>query len=309
MGASLSLRFLLLGLLPAIALLLYVEGQQYDPALIRFQSSPASAEGINDFFPDEIAEFKRSGRIRSFTKDNLYEYVNGHAEYFISSGFTSLSVGEYSLQHSTNGEPDVVIDIYDMGTSIQAFGILSDESGGQLSEISNGLSGFKTPLGLSFTKGQYFIKVSAYNENVSLDKITGSIERRIVAGSDPFPEFSHLPDIGEVVTTRFIKEDYRGLDFVKNVIEREYRVDGENIQIFVVTVEKREIYGLVTSFINYFRDSEIEFRELEMKGTKIYRIEDPYEGKWVLVPLKDKLFGIFGSFNDAMIDSIITGTG
>ena len=84
-----------------------------------------------------------------------------------------------------------------------------------------------TQQGISFVKGQYYVRIAAYNENVSLDLFTQYIDDRISAGSDPFPEFARLPDIGEVVQTRFVREAYRGLDFVNNVIEREYIVGGE----------------------------------------------------------------------------------
>ena len=73
-----------------------MEGQTYDPALIQFQSSLSQTDPALSFFPDKITEFSRIGQIRTFTKENLYEYVNGHAEYFISAGFSRLSVGEYS---------------------------------------------------------------------------------------------------------------------------------------------------------------------------------------------------------------------
>jgi len=132
-------RIILIGLLPAVALLIYFNGQSYDPALINFSKSQSVMDNMSGFFPDEIETLSRSGQIRTYTRENLYEYVNGHAEYFISSGFVKLSVGEYSM--NSKDDPDVVIDIYDMGKSIQAFGILSDESGGNTTDIHSGLTG------------------------------------------------------------------------------------------------------------------------------------------------------------------------
>ena len=46
-------RVLLIGLLPAVAILIYYEGQHYNPALIRFQLSPSAENNTPDFFPDE----------------------------------------------------------------------------------------------------------------------------------------------------------------------------------------------------------------------------------------------------------------
>jgi hypothetical protein len=307
MVLSKTYRVLLLGLLPLVALILYLEGQQYDPALIQFQSSQTGKDNMSSFLPREIAEFSQIGQVRSYARENLYEYVNGHAEYFISAGFIRLAVGEYSATGSEDNEPDIVVDIYDMGKSIQAFGILSDESGGSMSELRKGLTGFKTPLGISFVKGQYYVKVSAFDENVSLDTFTKTLESTLEAESDPFPEFARLPDIGIVVSTRFIKEAYRGLDFLNNVIEREYRVDGGAVQIFVVTGEKKEIKNLMESFIDFFGESDIHYSVTKKKGKQIYKVKDPFEGDWVMISLPDALFGIYGSFNDTIIDEIPSG--
>jgi hypothetical protein len=253
-----------------------------------------------------IARYNRIGQIRSYTKENLYEYVNGHAEYFISAGFISLAVGEYGTEVSEGNEPDVVVDIYDMGKSIQAFGIRSDESGGRFSDIQIGLTGFRTPQGVSFVRGRYYIKISAYNENVSMDIFIENIDSTIETESDPFPEFSRLPDIGDVVATRFIKEAYRGLDFINNVIEREYKIEGETVQVFIVTGEKRGIGKLAGSFIDYFRQSDIQYSVVEKKGKKVYSVKDPYEGDWVLISSPDTLFGIYGSFDDTTINALIS---
>jgi hypothetical protein len=305
MGLSKVYRVLLLALLPVIALLIYMEGQHYDPALIQFQSSESKRDSMALFFPGEIAGFNRAGQIRLFTKENLYEYVNGHAEYFISAGFIGLAVGEYGKAGYEETDPEVVIDVYDMGKSIQAFGVLSDESDGNLSEIRTGLTGFRTPQGISFVKGRYYIRISTFNEKIPLESLTERIESTIDTESEPFPEVARLPELGKVVSTRFIKEAYRGLDFINNVIEREYEVNGETVAVFVVTGGEEKIRKLVSSFIDFFRQSDIQYSVIEEKGRGVYRINDPYEGDWVLVSFPDALFGIYGSFDDTIINTLL----
>lgn len=295
----------MLGFLPAIALLIYIDGKDYDSSLIQFQTSQPDRESMTDLFPREIAGFRNVGSIRTYSKDNLYEYVNGHAEYFISAGFIRLAVGEYKASNSVGQEPDVVVDIYDMGKSIHAFGILSDESGGNVDEILPGLTGFRTPLGMNFATGHYYVRISSYNKNTPLNPFAESVNSKIDSGADPFPEFSRLPEIGEVVTTRFIKEAYRGLEFINNVIEREYRVDGKSIQIFIVLGNKEEINKLVNSFRDYFQASDIPFTVTDKRASNIYRIEDPYEGEWVMLPKTDALLGVYGSFDNSIIETLL----
>ena len=305
MVLSKTYRLLLIGLLPAVAYLIYIEGQKYDPALIRFSSSPAVRDNLTALFPPEIGKYSQIGPVRAYTKENLYEYVNGHAEYFISAGFTGLAVGEYGAAGSDITKPDVVVDIYDVGRSIQAFGILSDESGGNLSDLQDKLTGYRTPMGISFAKGKYYVKISVYNEKVSQETFIHSIASAIGPQADLFDEFSRLPDIGDVVATRFVKEAYRGLDFVNNVMEREYNTDGNTVRVFVIAGTKKETENLAGSFIDYFDQSDIPYSATETQGTKVYRVKDPYEGDWVLISSPDALFGIYGAYDDTMINALL----
>jgi hypothetical protein len=296
-------RIILLGLLPLAALLLYYEGQSYDPALINFSTSESSMDSLTGLFPFEIEPLSRSGQIRTYTRENLYEYVNGHAEYFISSGFVKLAVGEYSI--NSKDDPDVVIDIYDMGKSLHAFGILSDESGGNISDLHSGLTGFKTPQGIGFIKGQYYIKISSFSSAASPESIIESLDSRVSAGSDPFPEFASFPEIGQIVTTRFVKEAYRGLDFINNVIEREYNVNDKTVQVFILSEHSKIIKDIIKSFLKYFNDSDITFTESQENGKTVYQVSDPYEGDWVLIASPDTILGVFGAHNDTMIKALL----
>ncbi|UCH80316.1 MAG: hypothetical protein JSW20_11295 [Nitrospiraceae bacterium] len=296
-------RIMILAILPVVALLMYYRGQHYDPALLNFNPSSSVIDTITGFFPAEIETLTQDGQIRTYTRENLYEYVNGHAEYFISSGFIQLAVGEYST--GSNDDPDIVIDIYDMGNSIQAFGILSDESGGNITDMKSGLSGFRTPQGTGFIKGQYYIKITTFSRTVPVDNVMESLNSRISAEADPFPEFADLPDIGQIVKTRFIKEAYRGLDFVNNVIEREYSIQGKTLQVFILKTKKENIREKAASFISYFNDSDIDFTESKEGDKTIYKVSDPYEGDWVLISSPDTIMGIFGSYTDTLINSII----
>ena len=50
--------------------------------------------------------FTMSEPAREFDADSLYEYINGHAEYYLGAGFEGLSVGEYGA--GEDGQPKLV---------------------------------------------------------------------------------------------------------------------------------------------------------------------------------------------------------
>jgi hypothetical protein len=318
-------RVILLGLLPCIAAVLYIRGQSYDPALIDFKtaapqaaSAPAqpsdktiSATAVKDISTPEnlrlsgrpgIAGFRLLGEGRSYTKDDLYEHVDGHAEYFIGAGFMGLTVTEYGTSGSKSSQPDIQVEVYDMGKGIQAFGVLVDESGENPQAVSVGTMGFKTSGGVNFIKGHYYVKINAYNSKSPALKFAKEFSNTLSPGQDSFNKvFSRFPDLGKVEKTRFVKEGYRGLDFLHNVIERGYSVGGKKITVALMTGSEQEMKSLLASFMDYFRKSGIRYEKTGSNGSEAYKVIDKYEGDWFLIPGNSVIFGLFGTDDEGIL--------
>ena len=152
-------RIILVALLPLIAIIIYLEGQKYDPALIQFRPDEITQETSVSLFPSDFEGLTRTGPPRLYDKENLYEYINGHAEFFIKSGFLKLHVADYIKGGSSPEQPDAVVDIYDMGKALHAFGILADEAGDAPLDLDVGSMGFQTTQGMNFIRDRYYIKI------------------------------------------------------------------------------------------------------------------------------------------------------
>jgi hypothetical protein len=202
-------RILLIALLPIMAAVLYLEGQQYDPALIQFSPSEYGSGGEASFFPPEVAGYRRSGQLRRYTRENLYEYVNGHAEYFISAGFAGLTVGEYVREGGNPDQPEAVVDIYDMEKGIQAFGILSDEGGEDAENMEAGNMGFKTDQVVGFIKGRYYVKINRFDEQAPLEQLAREIDWWPPGSSRKPIEGSTLPTTSSNGNTASMAKGYR----------------------------------------------------------------------------------------------------
>ena len=70
---------------------------------------------------DWSVEWKWDGDPQYFYSENLYEYINGSADLYNSYGFQEL----VTINYAANEDQYVILDIYDMGTSLNAFGIFS----------------------------------------------------------------------------------------------------------------------------------------------------------------------------------------
>ena len=97
-------------------------------------------------------------------RDNLYDYINGGAELYLSYGFNKVINRTYLRPE----QPDIVVDLFDMGTSQNAYGVFShsmetvDAAYGQGSQYSEGL--------LLFWKDRYYVSIMSYPETTESKK-------------------------------------------------------------------------------------------------------------------------------------------
>jgi hypothetical protein len=310
---QLLLRLGLIGILPLIALTLYVKGQKYDPALLDFTkaggqetSNPAAlpqtvTESASPAAVSDFAGFRRVGQERRYTKDNLYEHVDGHAEYFISAGFEGLAVAEYAPVGSSTLKAEIQTEVYDMGNDIQAFGVLVDESGENAPAVSIGTMGFRNSGGINFFKGRYYVKITALDPKLPLMSFAKTFAGSLPAARGTFTAFDRLPRIGTQGKTRFIKEGYRGLDFFHNVIEREYTIDGRKIILALLAGSRQEMAQTVQAFLQYVKKAGMPIEQSEQADKTIYKVNDKYEGNWFLIASSKAVFAVFGTDDEAVL--------
>ncbi|MBF0417279.1 MAG: hypothetical protein HQL86_03415 [Magnetococcales bacterium] len=291
--ATRRVRLLLLGLLPVIGLLIYQDGQRYDPGLLDFKKAGARLSPLMSLFPEQSAGLSRQGEFQRFQKENLHEYVNGHAEYYLSAGFKSLLVGEYGDTGAT-AKPRVVVDLYDMGKPLFAFGVLTGEGNNDSPEAGIGDLGFRDPRGLRFIVGPYYVKMTAFDDTAPLEPLAKSLVAAVGKGAGDKVAGFRFPEFGTPNATRFIKEKYRGLDFFNQVVERSFTWNGTNLQAFQAGGSEIESREIETRLIDFLGQEEIPVETVEQNGLTVKRVRDPYEGEWFFLQTGEQLIGAFG---------------
>jgi hypothetical protein len=103
--------------------------------------------------PKQMEKWKAEDADEFYGQDTLYKYINGGAELYLNYDFKQVFVRRYL--GPTDAE--IILEIYDMGTFSDAFGIFSVERAdeeigiGQGSEYGGGL--------LRFWKGRFFVSI------------------------------------------------------------------------------------------------------------------------------------------------------
>jgi hypothetical protein len=114
--------------------------------------------------PRQVLDWKVSGPDAVYDRKTLYDYMDGGAEVYLAFDFREVFVRRYADAQ----ENEIVLDIYDMGSPAEAFGMFScdrqdPEAGiGQGSEYGLGL--------LRFWRGRYFVSVTVSGNEEKAEK-------------------------------------------------------------------------------------------------------------------------------------------
>src|SRR5512147_2433040 len=75
------------------------------------------------FLPTETAGWKWDGKEMKYDPKTVFSYMDGSAELYLAYGFQSLVVHRYEKPD----RPPITVELYEMGSSEDAFGVFSFE--------------------------------------------------------------------------------------------------------------------------------------------------------------------------------------
>jgi hypothetical protein len=146
---------------------------------------------ISALLPDSVEGWLRASDDQRYDRTNLFDYINGGAELYLSFGFKEL----VNRTYSRSGQPEIIVDIFDMQSPRDAFGVFShsretiDTTFGQGSQKSGGL--------LLFWKDRFYVSILASPETGESKKAVGQLARHIdasITAKGSLPDLlSYLP--------------------------------------------------------------------------------------------------------------------
>jgi hypothetical protein len=193
----------------------------------------ANESAVSQLLPERMsARFRASGD-RQFYTENLWEYINGAAESYHSFGFVALAHRDY-----TGAQGEVTVDVYDMGTPLNAFGIYAAERSPGQTVGSFGTQSYLTEYGLNFFQNRYYVKLSAVAANESAQPLLESLAQVVsdrIGGDLSLPgALRLLPVAGRrPVSERFLGEYPLGHAFLAPAMQAEYSLDGHDTSIVI----------------------------------------------------------------------------
>jgi hypothetical protein len=141
------------------------------------------------FLPSEGEGWKWDEKQTQYNSKTLFDYINGAAELFLAYGFQNLTVRRFEKPN----HPPMTIELYEMASSEDAYGLFSFERIDEAAEIGQG-SEFGGGL-LRFWKGKYFVSIFAEGEGAGVESgvlTLGRITATLIPATGPEPRLVGL---------------------------------------------------------------------------------------------------------------------
>ncbi len=174
--------------------------------------------------------------VLQFTPDNLYEQINGRAELYLSYNVVSLTCATFD--ESGDSSFSINLSIYDMGTTLDAFGVFSVERSPGEPQVELGRDAYRSGANYYVWKGQYYIRAIASDSVKQAQEAAWWIVRNVadqlkdmggeVWGSNVFPPEGLVND-----SLKYFLVDALGLEFMRNTFTALYQRDEIEISTFI----------------------------------------------------------------------------
>jgi hypothetical protein len=123
-----------------------------------------------------VAGFAADGQDATYDRKTIFDYIDGGAEVYLAYDMR----GCLSRRYVASGEPAVVLDLFDMGTSADAFGAFTLDRDGEPLKV--GEDGLSREGWIRFWKGRFFVSIYAERETAGAREAALRLARTIEAG-------------------------------------------------------------------------------------------------------------------------------
>lgn len=135
--------------------------------------------GAPVLLPEEVAGWRAEGPAQSYDARTIFDYIDGHGEVFLAYGMKACLARRYL---GPPGEGDILLDVFDMGSPSDAYGVFSHTREGE--PVDAGREGWRTSGTLGFWKGRTFASVTAERPNERSRAAALALARAVAAPLD-----------------------------------------------------------------------------------------------------------------------------
>ena len=256
------------------------------PVLLAISAFPGCSSQ-DSVFP-EVEGWMQSGEMSIYDAENLWEYINGAAELFIDYGVETCHTSDLS-----SGNVSVTVDLYDMGTPLNAFGVFNLESSGRGEALQGAVEAVVfEPYQALLIKGSIYVKVDVYEGE--LNSAIGKELLKAIAdelpGQTSYPqELGLLPDEYRIAGSEgYQARGFLGLTELRSCIYAEYAVSNDETWTAFVVPSSSGVSSLWTDLTG-------KWESLEHNGSTVLYRKIPYRGLVGVIQTEQGIEGVSGA--------------
>ena len=203
-----------------------------------------------DRLPEELARLTPDGwslydEIREYSPGNLYEIINGRAEFYLAYDVVRMTYASFE-KHDSGRFVDVFV--FEMGTPTHAFGVLSGERSMDAASLDVGRDAYRLDANYYVWKGRYYIQIIASDTTEEFRRIGSDMAHAVIDlvsdsgepvwGLDALPRANRVPN-----SEQYFLVDAMGLDFMENTYTARYTRDGAVLTAFLSKRDSQQTAG------------------------------------------------------------------
>ena len=220
-----------------------------------------------------------------YSRESLWEYINGAAELFLTYRFSELVVADFE-----QGDRAITVCVYDMGFPLDAFGIFEAEKPVK-AEVLDGIGSaavVQAPYRGMLIKDRFYVKIETGCGNVSAEALRSAmadVAEGVPGKSGLPPELAALPENGRLPgTVAFAGGDFLGFEDLRACLYADYEdADGNGYRLFVMKPSAA-----------FLRNESGKWEKSQRDGRMMFMRDIPYRGVVVLMGDQERLIGVSG---------------
>lgn len=181
---------------------------------------PLTAADLRKLVPENISGWKAVSEDQVFDPETIFNYINGAGEVYRSYNFRLLLARRFQQPE----KPDLVVDLFDMGTSYEAFGVFTHDREGEKVEIGQ-MGVYKGGL-LSFWKNRFFVSVYAEDETQETKEAMLELGRQIALRIETE---GRLPDLLDFLPEARLDRETVRYFHTHHILNYHFFISDENI--------------------------------------------------------------------------------
>lgn len=209
--------------------------------------------------------------------DNLYQYMNGAADLFVLYDVQTLFHQEFRAK-----EVDVTLDVFDMGSPENAFGIYAAERSPSYQFITIGAEAYRNEGILNFLQDRYYVKLAGFGTGADtvLEALARGLSGRI-GGKASLPALlEKLPTTNRKARSeQYMPKDPLGHGFLSPAYVIEYGTADQESKLLVSVAPDDNEAGRRLKQLEKHLTSSGECGPAAELGEGAIRGSNSYEGK------------------------------